>query len=60
MEKLENDRCSLIMSCSLLMGSGSAVLGAELAESDIFLEDAEEIVEDSPFMDLGKPGNSCH
>ena len=38
---------ALIMSCSLLMGSGSAVLGAELAESDIFLEDAEEIVEDS-------------
>lgn len=34
---------ALIMSCSLLMGSGSAVLGAELAESDIFLEDAEEI-----------------
>lgn len=29
------------MSCSLLMGSGSAVLGAELAESDIFLEDVE-------------------
>ncbi len=26
---------ALIMSCSLLMGSGSAVLGAELAESDI-------------------------
>lgn len=32
---------ALIMSCSLLMGSGSAVLGAELAESDIFLEDVE-------------------
>lgn len=34
---------ALIMSCSLLMGSGSAVLGAELAESDIFLEDVEEM-----------------